>query len=151
MALERGIQDTVVVGDSRIPNLQRRLAECETLKKRFQTIRLVHMKRKFNQAADYLTSKTLAQGESWTVQDDLEKRHLEVASKIRECRRKALTPEFTVDTLYKTLVKKMAIQERDMVLVLIVNLYLLLPEAWLYSQDRELKKLMATRFHPWDQ
>ncbi|OWY96101.1 hypothetical protein PHMEG_00033722, partial [Phytophthora megakarya] len=48
MALERGIRDIVVVGDSRIviqrdqglincnqPNLQRRLAECETLKKRF--------------------------------------------------------------------------------------------------------------------
>ncbi|OWZ17380.1 LOW QUALITY PROTEIN: reverse transcriptase [Phytophthora megakarya] len=88
MALERGIQDIVVVGDSRIviqqvqglincnkPNLQRRLAEYETLTKRFQT---------FNQAADYLTSKTLLQGESWTVQDDLEKRHLEVVSKIRE-------------------------------------------------------------------
>ncbi|OWZ11976.1 LOW QUALITY PROTEIN: reverse transcriptase [Phytophthora megakarya] len=91
MALERGIQDIVVVGDSRIviqqvqglincnqPNLQRRLAECETLEKRFQTVRLVHMKREFNEDADYLTSKTLVQGESWTVQDDLEKRHLEV-------------------------------------------------------------------------
>ncbi|OWY96077.1 reverse transcriptase, partial [Phytophthora megakarya] len=75
MALERGIQDIVVVGDSRIPNLQRRLAECEILKKRFQTVRLVHMKREFNQAADYLTSKLLY---------DLEKRHLEVVSKIRE-------------------------------------------------------------------
>ncbi|OWZ02956.1 hypothetical protein PHMEG_00025395 [Phytophthora megakarya] len=52
MALERGIRDIVVVGDSRIviqqvqglincnqPNLQRRLAECETLKKRFREIR----------------------------------------------------------------------------------------------------------------
>ncbi|OWZ00557.1 reverse transcriptase [Phytophthora megakarya] len=90
MALERGIRDIVVVGDSRIviqqvqglincnqPNLQRRLAECETLKKRFQT-------REFNQAADYLTSKTLVQGESWIVQDDLEKQHLEVVSKICE-------------------------------------------------------------------
>ncbi|OWY93370.1 hypothetical protein PHMEG_00037262 [Phytophthora megakarya] len=42
------------------------------------------MKREFNQAADYLTSKTFVQGESWTVQDDLEKRHLEVVSKIHE-------------------------------------------------------------------
>ncbi|OWZ03833.1 LOW QUALITY PROTEIN: hypothetical protein PHMEG_00024370, partial [Phytophthora megakarya] len=97
MALERGIQDIVVVGDSRIviqqvqglincnqPNLQRRLAECETLNKRFQTIRLVHMKREFNQATDYLTSKTLVQGESRIVQDDLERRHLEIVSKIRE-------------------------------------------------------------------
>ncbi|OWY99805.1 reverse transcriptase [Phytophthora megakarya] len=97
MALERGIQDIVVVGDSRIviqqvqglincnpPNLQMRLAEYETLKNRFQTVRLVHMNREFNQAADYLTSKTLVQGESWTVQGDIEKRHLEVVSKIRE-------------------------------------------------------------------
>ncbi|OWZ04344.1 reverse transcriptase [Phytophthora megakarya] len=51
MVLERGIQDIVVVGDSRIviqqvqaliscnqPNFQRRLAECETLKKRFRTV-----------------------------------------------------------------------------------------------------------------
>ncbi|OWZ12132.1 hypothetical protein PHMEG_00014752, partial [Phytophthora megakarya] len=97
MALERGIQDIVVVGDSRIviqqvqglinfnqPNLQRRLADCETLKKRFQMVRLVHMKREFNQAADYLTSKPLVPGASWTVQDDLEKRHLELVSKIGE-------------------------------------------------------------------
>ncbi|OWY91538.1 hypothetical protein PHMEG_00039840, partial [Phytophthora megakarya] len=74
MALERGIRDIGVVGDSGIviqqvqglincnqPNLQRRLAECETLKKRFQTVRLVHMKREFNEAADYLISKTLVQ------------------------------------------------------------------------------------------
>ncbi|OWZ09770.1 hypothetical protein PHMEG_00017472 [Phytophthora megakarya] len=66
------------------PNLQRRLAECKTLKKCFQTIRLVHMKGEFNQAADFLTAKTLVRGESWIVQDDLEKRHLEVVSKIRE-------------------------------------------------------------------
>ncbi|OWZ01254.1 hypothetical protein PHMEG_00027402 [Phytophthora megakarya] len=159
MALERGIQDIVVVGDSRIviqqvqglincnqPNLQRRLAECETMKKRFQTVRLVHMKREFNQAADYLASKTLVQGESWTVQDDLEKRHLELVSKIRELL--VPTPEFTVEIPYKTLVKKIAIQERDMVLALNVPLYLLLPESWQYSRDRELKKLMTTRFRP---
>ncbi|OWZ12339.1 LOW QUALITY PROTEIN: reverse transcriptase [Phytophthora megakarya] len=66
------------------PNLQRRLAESETLKKRSQTVRLVHTNREFNQAADYLTSKTLVQGESWAVQDDLEKRHVEVVSMIRE-------------------------------------------------------------------
>ncbi|OWZ12266.1 reverse transcriptase [Phytophthora megakarya] len=96
MALERGIQNIVVVGDSKIviqqvqglincnqPNLQRRLAECETLKKHFQAKRMVHIKREFNQAADYLTSKTFVQGESWTVQDVLEKRHLEIVSKIR--------------------------------------------------------------------
>ncbi|ETN06503.1 hypothetical protein PPTG_12617 [Phytophthora nicotianae INRA-310] len=97
LAREHDIQDLVVVGDSRIviqqvqglincnkPNLQRRLAECEVLRKRFKTVRLVHVKRDFNQAADYLTSKTLALGESWTVQDDEEIRHLEVVSKIQE-------------------------------------------------------------------
>ncbi|OWY97265.1 reverse transcriptase [Phytophthora megakarya] len=149
MALERGIQDIVVVGDSRIviqqvqglingnqPNLQRRLAECQTLKKRFQTVRLVHMNREFNQAADYLTSKTLVQGESWTVQDDLEKRSTP-------------TLEFTVKIPYKTLVRKMAIQERDMVLAPNVPLYLLPPESSLYSRGHELKKLMTPRSRPW--
>ncbi|POM61479.1 reverse transcriptase [Phytophthora palmivora] len=75
MALEHGIRELVVVGDSRIaiqqaqglidcnqPNLQRRLAEFESLKTKFQTLKLVHVKREFNQAADYLTSKTLALG-----------------------------------------------------------------------------------------
>ncbi|OWZ03353.1 reverse transcriptase [Phytophthora megakarya] len=164
MALERGIRDILVVGDSRIviqqvqgrincnqPNLQRRLAECETLKERFQTVRLVHMKREFNQAADYMTSKTLVQGESWTVQGDLEKRHLEVVSKIRD---QLVKPSESTDTRghsgdpipsYKTLVKKMAIQKRDIVLALNVPLYLLPPESWLYSQDRELKKLMTIK------
>ncbi|POM75726.1 Hypothetical protein PHPALM_7131 [Phytophthora palmivora] len=90
MARDRGIQDLVVVGDSRIviqqvqglincnqPNLQRRL-------NRFNSVRLVHVKREFNQAADYLTSKTLALGKSWVVEEDAERRHLEVVSRIRE-------------------------------------------------------------------
>ncbi|ETM97402.1 hypothetical protein PPTG_20315, partial [Phytophthora nicotianae INRA-310] len=100
--------DLVVVGDSRIviqqvqglincnqPNRQRRLAECEVLRKRFKTVRLVHVKRDFNQAADYLTSKTLALGESWMVQDDEEIRHLEVVSRIQEQRTKR--PEVVQD------------------------------------------------------
>jgi ribonuclease HI len=97
MALEHNIQDLVVVGDSRIviqqvqglinchqPNLQRRLAECEVLKEKFQRLRLVHVKRDFNHTADYLTSKTLVLDESWTVHDEDERRHLEVVSKIHE-------------------------------------------------------------------
>ncbi|POM58700.1 Reverse transcriptase [Phytophthora palmivora] len=97
MAPDRGIQDLVVVGDSRIviqqvqglincnqPNLQRRLAECEGLQKRFNSVRLIHVKREFNQAADYLTSKTLALGKSWVVEEDAERRLLEVVSRIRE-------------------------------------------------------------------
>eukprot|EP00644_Phytophthora_capsici_P019092 jgi/Phyca11/133720/e_gw1.674.1.1 len=69
MALRRGIQELVVVGDSRVaiqqaqgiincnqPNLQRRLAEFEFLRDKFRSLRLVHVKREYNQAADYLTS-----------------------------------------------------------------------------------------------
>ncbi|KAE9030663.1 hypothetical protein PR001_g11196 [Phytophthora rubi] len=97
MALEHNIQDLVAVGDSRIviqqvqglincnqPNLQRRLAECQVLKEKFKLVRLVHVKRGFNQAADYLTSKTLVSGEDWVVQDEEEKEHLRVVSKIPE-------------------------------------------------------------------
>ncbi|KAE9195575.1 hypothetical protein PF002_g23284 [Phytophthora fragariae] len=68
MARERDITELVVVGDSRIviqqvqglinchqPNLQRKLAECEAMKEHFTSLRLVHVKRDFNQAADYIT------------------------------------------------------------------------------------------------
>ncbi|POM79163.1 LOW QUALITY PROTEIN: Reverse transcriptase [Phytophthora palmivora] len=87
MACDRGIQDLVVVGDSRIviqqvqglincnqPNLQRRLAECEVLKKRFNSVCL----------ADYRTSKTLTLGKSWVVEGDAEREHLKVVSRIQE-------------------------------------------------------------------
>ncbi|POM58450.1 Hypothetical protein PHPALM_36900 [Phytophthora palmivora] len=69
MARDRGIQDLVAVGDSR-------------MSKRFNSVRLVHVKREFNQAADYLTSKTLALGTSWVVEEDAEREHLEVVSRI---------------------------------------------------------------------
>jgi hypothetical protein len=94
---ERNVQDLVVVGDSRIviqqvqglincnqPNLQRRLAEYEALKVKFKSIRLVHVKRDYNQAADYLTSKTLVLGKSWQVEDVDELKHLKKVSKIHE-------------------------------------------------------------------
>ncbi|GMF41672.1 unnamed protein product [Phytophthora fragariaefolia] len=97
MALEHQIQDLVAVGDSRIviqhvqgltncnqPNLQRRLAECQVLKEKIGRVQFVHVKRDFNQAADYLTSKTLALGESWVVHDEGDKEHLKVVSKIPE-------------------------------------------------------------------
>ncbi|GMF61895.1 unnamed protein product [Phytophthora fragariaefolia] len=80
LALEHDVQDLVVVGDSRIViqqvqglfncnqlNLQRKLTECQVIKDRFNTVRLVHVKREFKQAADYLTSKTLALGDNWTL------------------------------------------------------------------------------------
>ncbi|KAE9277199.1 hypothetical protein PR003_g28853, partial [Phytophthora rubi] len=97
MARERNITELVVVGDSRIviqqvqglinchqPNLQRKLAECEAMKEYFTSLRLVHVKRDFNQAADYTTSKTLVLDDSWTVQEEEERRHLEQVSKIPE-------------------------------------------------------------------
>ncbi|OWZ15652.1 reverse transcriptase [Phytophthora megakarya] len=72
MSSERNVEDLVVVRDSRIviqqvqglinchqPNLLHRLTECQTLKEKFRTVRLVHVKREYNQSADYLTSKTL--------------------------------------------------------------------------------------------
>ncbi|KAG3078614.1 hypothetical protein PI124_g19857 [Phytophthora idaei] len=97
MALAQEVEELVVVGDSRIvfqqtqrlinyhqPNLQRRLAECESLKAKFKSLKLVHVKREFYQSADYLTSKTLSLGESWTVQDTDEQKHLEQGSSIPE-------------------------------------------------------------------
>ncbi|KAL3656208.1 hypothetical protein V7S43_018960 [Phytophthora oleae] len=97
MALERGIQKLMVVGDSRIaiqqaqglincnqPNLEQRLAEFESLKTKFRSLGLVHVKREYNQAVDYLTSKTLALGDSWRVEDADEFTHLQLVSKIHE-------------------------------------------------------------------
>ncbi|GMF42042.1 unnamed protein product [Phytophthora fragariaefolia] len=94
---ERNVQDLVVAGASRIviqqvqglinsnqPNLQRRLAEYEALTVKFKSVKLVHVKRDYNQAADYLTFKTLALGKSRQVQDADELRHLEQVSKIPE-------------------------------------------------------------------
>ncbi|OWY99359.1 hypothetical protein PHMEG_00029643 [Phytophthora megakarya] len=60
------------------PNLQRRLAEYEDLSKDIVSVRLIHVKREFNQAADYLTSKTLE------LDDPDEIVHLRLVSKIPE-------------------------------------------------------------------
>ncbi|KAE8963146.1 hypothetical protein PR003_g26017 [Phytophthora rubi] len=94
MARERNITELVVVGDSRQqvqglinchqPNLQRKLAWCEAMKEHFTSLRLVNVKRDFNQAADYITSKTLGLDDSWKVQEEDERRHLEQVSKIPE-------------------------------------------------------------------
>ncbi|OWZ10371.1 reverse transcriptase [Phytophthora megakarya] len=107
MVAERGIPDVVVVGDSRIviqqvqglinsnqPNLQRRLAEYGVLREKFKSVRLVHVKREYNQAADYLTSKTLVAGESWIVTDPAEMTHLEYVSSISE---KLMKPVVVLD------------------------------------------------------
>ncbi|GMF35680.1 unnamed protein product [Phytophthora fragariaefolia] len=94
---ERNVQDLVVVEDCRVviqqvqdlincnqPNLQRRLAEYEALKAKFKSVKLVHVKRDYNQTVDYLTSKTLALGESWQVEDAEELTNLKQVSKIPE-------------------------------------------------------------------
>ncbi|OWZ02640.1 LOW QUALITY PROTEIN: hypothetical protein PHMEG_00025762, partial [Phytophthora megakarya] len=64
------------------PNLQRRLAEYEDLRKNFVSVKLIHVKREFNQAADYLTSKTLVLGESWELDDPDEIAYVSIPEKI---------------------------------------------------------------------
>ncbi|OWZ09716.1 LOW QUALITY PROTEIN: reverse transcriptase [Phytophthora megakarya] len=91
MAQARGVRDLIAVGDLRIViqqvqglinSNQPHLQSCEALKAKFDLVRLVHVKWDFNQAADYLTSKTLLL--SWSVQEDGERQHLEQVSKIQE-------------------------------------------------------------------
>ncbi|OWZ03115.1 reverse transcriptase [Phytophthora megakarya] len=97
LAMKYDVKELVVVGDSRIvvqqaqglinrnqPNLQRRLAEYEDLRKDFVSVKWIHVKREFNQAADYLTSKTLVLGESGELNDPDEIVHLRLVSRIPE-------------------------------------------------------------------
>ncbi|GMF49721.1 unnamed protein product [Phytophthora fragariaefolia] len=60
------------------------LKPATALKVKFKSVKLVHVKRDYNQAVDYLTSKTLAQGGSWQIEDAEELRHLKQMSKIPE-------------------------------------------------------------------
>ncbi|OWZ08690.1 reverse transcriptase [Phytophthora megakarya] len=97
LAMKNDVKELVAVGDSRIvvqqaqglincnqPNLQRRLAEYEDLRKNVVSVKLIHVKREFNQAADYLTSKTLVLGESWELDNPDEIVHLRLVSRIPE-------------------------------------------------------------------
>ncbi|OWY97309.1 reverse transcriptase, partial [Phytophthora megakarya] len=97
LALKYDVEELAAVGDSGIvvqhaqglincnkPNLQRRLAEYEDLRKDFVSVKLIHVKREFNQAADYLTSKTLVLGESWDLDVPDEIVHLRLVSRITE-------------------------------------------------------------------
>ncbi|OWZ02595.1 hypothetical protein PHMEG_00025818 [Phytophthora megakarya] len=90
MAIEMRLQDLVAVGDSRIviqqvqglincnqPHLQNHPIKVELLKEKFGSLYLVHLKREYNQAADYLTTKTLILDEPWDVTDMTENAHLE--------------------------------------------------------------------------
>ncbi len=93
------ISDIVVVGDSRIviqqcqgsircnqPNLQLLQMQFEKLKEKFNSVRLVHVKREFNAAADYMSTKALRAGEDQGCDTDLEAEQLRtlnlLASKI---------------------------------------------------------------------
>ncbi|OWY96068.1 reverse transcriptase [Phytophthora megakarya] len=82
LTMKYDVKELVAVGDFRIvvqqaqglincnqPNLKRRLAEYEDPRKNFVSVKLIYVKREFNQAADYLTSKTLVLGESWELND----------------------------------------------------------------------------------
>ncbi|OWY96001.1 hypothetical protein PHMEG_00033845 [Phytophthora megakarya] len=103
LAMRYDVKELVVVGDSLIvvqqaqglincnqPNLQRRLAEYDDLRKDFVSVKLIHVKREFNQAADYLTSKSLNPGnfmmlgESWELDGPDEIVHLRLVSRIPE-------------------------------------------------------------------
>ncbi|OWY95026.1 reverse transcriptase [Phytophthora megakarya] len=97
LAMQYDVKELVAVGDSQIvvqqaqglincnqPNLQRRLAEYEDLRKNFVSVKLIHVKREFNQAADYLTSKALVLGESWDLDVPDEIVHLRLVSRITE-------------------------------------------------------------------
>ncbi|OWY99370.1 hypothetical protein PHMEG_00029631 [Phytophthora megakarya] len=72
------------LGISNQPHLQKHLAKVELLKEKFGLLRLVHLKREYNQAANYLTTKTLILDESWDVMDTADIAHLEHVSKIAE-------------------------------------------------------------------
>ncbi|OWZ18439.1 hypothetical protein PHMEG_0007475 [Phytophthora megakarya] len=102
MAIEMTLQKLVVVRDSRIgiqqvqglincnqTHLQKHIANVELLKEKFGSLRLAHLNLEYNQAANYLTTKTSILDESWDVIDADEIVHLEHESKIAEKRMKA--------------------------------------------------------------
>ncbi|OWZ01870.1 reverse transcriptase [Phytophthora megakarya] len=66
------------------PNRQRRLAAYEALKGKFGSVQLVHVKRDYNQATDYVTTKTLALEKAWVVEDADELMYLKFVSRIPE-------------------------------------------------------------------
>ncbi|OWZ22321.1 hypothetical protein PHMEG_0002982 [Phytophthora megakarya] len=97
LALMFDAKELVVVGGSRIivqqaqglincnqSNLQRRLAEYEGLRKNVVSMKLIHVKCEFNQAAGYLTSKTLVLVGSWELNVPDEIVHLRLVSRIPE-------------------------------------------------------------------
>ncbi|OWZ15520.1 hypothetical protein PHMEG_00010826 [Phytophthora megakarya] len=97
MALDRRIRELIVVGDSRIaiqqghgliqclnPELQLLFAPFESLRKEFKSVRLVHVKREYNAAADYVTGKTALSRNSAEIVNAIELAQLKQVNRIPE-------------------------------------------------------------------
>ncbi|OWZ07814.1 LOW QUALITY PROTEIN: reverse transcriptase [Phytophthora megakarya] len=97
LALNAGIQELVVVGDSRLaiqqlqgvigctqPHLLRLLQEAEGLQAKFKSLRLVHVKRNFNAAADYISKRIIQKQSSLEVTDLGERKLLQGLNRIHE-------------------------------------------------------------------
>ncbi|OWY90665.1 hypothetical protein PHMEG_00041112, partial [Phytophthora megakarya] len=97
LALNAGIQELVVVGDSRLaikqlqgvidctqPHLLRLLQEAEGLQAKFKSLRLVHVKRDFNAAADYISKRVIQEQSSLEVTDLGERKLLQGLNRIHE-------------------------------------------------------------------
>ncbi|OWY94795.1 hypothetical protein PHMEG_00035371, partial [Phytophthora megakarya] len=97
LALSAGIQELVVVGDSRLaiqqlqgvigctqPNLLRLLQEAGGLQAKFKSLRLVHVKRDFNAAADYISKRVIQEQASLEVTDLGEGKLLQGLNRIHE-------------------------------------------------------------------
>ncbi|KAE9034199.1 hypothetical protein PR001_g9836 [Phytophthora rubi] len=97
MALAKGISEVVMVGDSRIaiqqaqgliqclnPRLQLLLNEFKELRLKFKPTKLVHVKREFNAATDYLTSKILVARGAITLDNPVELAQLKQLNRIAE-------------------------------------------------------------------
>lgn len=96
-AIAGGVQEVVVIGDSRLAieqcqgtmrankkNLEDLLAEYIRLRACFQRVQLVHVLRDFNASADYLASKALRLGETFVVDDVEETAHLVALNRLPE-------------------------------------------------------------------
>ncbi|OWY97731.1 hypothetical protein PHMEG_00031670, partial [Phytophthora megakarya] len=97
LALDMGVQDLVVVGDSRLAiqqlqgvigctqlHLLRLLQEAEGLQARFKSLCIVHVKIDFNAAADYISKRDIQDQSSLKVADPGERKLLQSLNQIHE-------------------------------------------------------------------
>ncbi|GMF47043.1 unnamed protein product [Phytophthora fragariaefolia] len=103
MARDTGVDELVVVGDSRLaiqqlqgvigctqPHLLKLLEEAETVQKEFKSVHLVHVKREFNAAADYISKRVLREQTALEVTDPGKREVLGELNKSHEKLMKAL-------------------------------------------------------------